>query len=411
MNNKPEILIVDDDKSVLTSLLILFRHHGFEPTIESDPQKIKSLLSSHKFEAVVLDMNFRRGHNEGKEGIFWLDTIKNIQPDQNVILITAYGDIDLAVEAVKKGAADFILKPWDNEALIAKVKSVIESKNKAKTPEREEYTSILIGKSEASKEVQSLVRKVSESSVSVMITGENGVGKMLVAREIHYLYTVKATKPVVIDFTKEIEEETVLKTIKEYKGKTLVLNHIELMTNQMQENIYRLVNEFKELKVISTCGQLNDLNDFHEELKQKLNLIHIGIRPLRDRKEDIKPLSIHFLKTFAEKYDRKASEITAEALNKLHKHSWLGNIKELKHCLERAVILSEEASIDNDLIKLDNNIATTVVNSSGTLNLSEIEKETIIKAIEGCNGNITKASKKLGITRTALYRRMEKYDI
>ena len=412
MNNKPKILIVDDDKSILTSLLILFRHHEFNPTIESDPKKIKTLLASNIFEAVVLDMNFRKGHNEGKEGIFWLETIRRIQPKLSVVLITAYGDVDLAVEAVKRGAADFILKPWDNENLVGKVKSVIELKNKSKNVGTEKYISKLKGTSDASKEVSSLVGKVSESAVPVFITGEDGVGKSLVANEIHQLYIERKGKPDLLDFTREVSPEQIEDVFKKNALKTVVLNHIELMDPSAQSKVAEWLERKKELKTIATCNSVTLLDSFDRDLLQRLNLIQIDIKPLRDRKEDIKVLANYFLNEFSSKYGRKARDFSSEAISKLNKFLWKGNVKELKHCIERAIILSEQEIIGDDLIRIDNNNASTSsVNFSGTLNLSELEKETIIKAIEECDGNITKASKKLGITRTALYRRMEKYDI
>ena len=411
MNSVPKILIVDDDKSVLTSLLILFRHNGFEPTIENDPYKIKALLSKEDFDAVILDMNFRRGHNEGKEGIFWLDTIKALKPDLHTILFTAYGDVDLAVEAVKKGASDFILKPWNNDSLINKVKSIVKDRSVKINAGNKTFSSQLIGRSNAIQELKSLVQKVSESSVSVLVTGEVGVGKKMIAQEIHKVFSNSNEKAKIFDFTIDVEWELLEMELTSLKTNTLVLNHIELMSEEIQKSLYLELEGKKSLKVISICNHVGLLDTFNQEFLQRLNLIKVDIVPLRHRKEDIKELTTYFLKEFSTKYGRIANILSIDAINKLNKYNWPGNVKELEHTIERAVILSEKEVIEQDLIKFDHIDTNSNFNTSGSLNLSELERETIIKAIEGCDGNITKASKKLGITRTALYRRMEKYDI
>ena len=411
MNDKPKILIVDDDKSILTSFLILFRHHNFEPTIESDPKKIKVLLTENKFEAVVLDMNFRKGHNEGKEGIFWLEAIRRIQPNLDVVLITAYGDVDLAVEAVKKGAADFILKPWNNEMLIQKIRSVIELKRNANKGVEEKFVSKLQGISEASKQVISLVKKVSESPVSVLITGETGVGKKLVSNEIYQSYIGRKGTPERLDFDKDISMKEIDAKLSDQNLNTIVLSNIDKISPAIQIILNDIFENRKEMKIISICNHISLLSSFDASLLQKLSLIQLEVQPLRTRKEDVKELATYFLNEFSQRYGRKAISFSIESINKLNKHSWPGNVKELKHCIERAIILSEEKIISDDLIKIDTHANSSSINLSGTLNLSELERETIIKAIEECQGNITKASKKLGITRTALYRRMEKYDI
>lgn len=404
----PKLLIVDDDKSVLTSLLILFRHHGFEPIIESDPQKIHTLLKSHHVEAVVLDMNFRRGYNEGKEGIYWLDTIKQIQPDLHVILITAYGEIDLAVEAVKRGATDFILKPWDNDTLVSKVQKAVDAKKQPKATRP--FVSRIVGVSEATLEVKSLIRKVAESPVSVLITGERGSGKELVSREIHSLYEQGKAAFHRIDCA-TISSSDLWSKLSDSTAQVIVFRNLDMLPLDLEMSFLQLLETRKGIKFITLMEDKNMLKEVNKEISAFLSLIEIHIEPLRSRKKDIAPLVDYFMGEFAERYERHCVTLSEDAEAKVMRHQWPGNVAELSHCIERAVILSDSDTIAVDLIKIDSDQEIKKTVSSGTLNLSELEKEAILKAIEDSNGNITKASEKLGITRTALYRRMEKYDI
>lgn len=403
---KDKILIVDDDKSVLASLLILFRHHNFDPIIESEPKKILNIIKENDIQAIILDMNFRRGYNEGKEGLHWLESIKNSYPFLNIILITAYGDIDLAVEAVKKGASDFILKPWNNDDLVSKVKKIIKSK-KQKEIQKEVFIfkKDIIGESDSINEIKLIADKVSSSPVSILIQGEQGVGKTLLAEYISFNYS-KNQIPTVIDVSKEMV------ITDKVASDVIILNNLESIEDGFNQSLTNFIKQNSNKKIISIIENINDLtNILTDDIIKDLSLIEINIPPLRRRVKDVKPLVFFFLKLYSEKYNRIVKDIDSEALKMLLEHSWYGNVKELDHVIERAVILSDAETITTEELKFDNIEKSSSVNANTTLNLLELEKDAIVKAIEECNGNITKAAKILGITRTALYRRMEKHEL
>ena len=394
-NNK--ILIVDDDKSVLASLLILFKHNGFEPTIESEPKKIPDLIKQNDFSAVILDMNFRRGFNDGKEGLSWLSSIKRYDKNISVILFTAYGDIDLAVEAVQKGASDFILKPWNNNELISKVKTVIEKKKKA---EKSTIQLKLVGESGNFREAITIADKVSNSPVSVIIHGEKGVGKSVLAK---YIQTKYNSSVIEVDLINES-----ISDLNIANNKTVILKNIESLAAEDIKNLKSLFEDNPNAKFISTYN--SSIENRHKKDIFGVFLIDIGLENLNQRSEDVKILSNHFLDEFSDKYQRKAKRFSDEAIKLILNHNWTENVKELQHVVERAVLLSDTEEIQTDELKFStfDNKSKSAIN---TLNLSDLEKEAILRAIDEAEGNITKASKKLGITRTALYRRMEKYDL
>lgn len=449
------ILIIDDNKEIRESLeLFLMRHFTIVESLDS-PKNLMYTLTSKSYDIILLDMNFSPGKHSGNEGLFWLREILNFNPDAVIILITAYGKVKLAVKAIKEGAFDFILKPWENEKLLSTIKAGIKynkSKKEVKelTEQQINYSqqqnnqeSFLIGASLAMRNIHELIKKVARTDANILITGENGTGKEVIAREIHRKSSRNNKLFMSVDlsalteslFESELfgykkgaftdaKEDRAGKIETANKG-TLFLDEIgnlspnlqsKLLTVLQTKSITRLGDiESKPIDFRLICATNKSLtklikNDhFREDLFFRINTVQIHIPPLRERKEDILPLSEFFLHQYTKKYNKPEFKLTNSAEAKLEKYPWPGNIRELKHSIERAVILSNEQILTAENFDLSNSFDKAL--NTEVLNLNDIEKIAIQKAIKKTGGNMSKASEILGISRTTLYFKISKYGI
>ncbi|WP_321290753.1 sigma-54 dependent transcriptional regulator [uncultured Sunxiuqinia sp.] len=449
------ILIVDDNKSVLSALEILLSSEFEMVNCLSNPNLITTELRKNQYHLVLLDMNFKAGVNTGNEGIFWLNQIKEKHPEISVVLITAYGDVELAVKALKSGATDFILKPWDNTKLLATIRSAIQlsmsreevkhlrlkEKELKKVINREEK--FIIGSSPELMHVLKIVRKVAKTDTNVLITGENGTGKELIAREIHRLSNRKNEMLVDVDMgavSESLFESELFGHVKgaftdardNRSGKfevankgSLFLDEIGNLSFHLQAKLLAAIqnrvitrigsNQTIPVDIRLICATNKNLPElvekglFREDLLYRINTIQIEVPPLRDRGNDILVLADFFLKKYAYKYDKTSLKLNNQAQDKLLKYHWPGNIRELEHSIEKAVILSE-----NNILKSDDFFlrpVTGIKNETDTLRLEEMEKRMIILALEKNPGNVTAAADQLGITRQTLYNKMKKFHI
>ena len=452
---KGNILIIDDNKSVLSALEILLSTQFDKVQCLSNPNLILSELSNDTYHLVLLDMNFKAGANTGNEGIYWLTRIKDSFPDISVVLITAYGDVSLAVKALKAGATDFVLKPWDNSKLIATINSAImlnmsrEEVSRLQLKEKEmrrvinKKESVIIGSSPELMQIMKLVEKVAKTNTNVLITGENGTGKELVARELHRLSHRSQEMMVSIDmgavsetlfeselfghikgaFTDAAENRTG-KFEMANKG-TLFMDEIGNLSFPLQAKLLAALQNREVTRIGSNrpipidirliCATNRDLPErvknglFREDLLYRINTIHIEVPPLRARGNDILLLAEFFLKKYTSKYDKPPLKLNKPACNKLLKYHWPGNIRELEHSIEKAVILS-----DDTVLKADDFFFKPVSGfkaEHSVLKLEEMERRLIILAMEKNPGNITAAATQLGITRQTLYNKMKKFGI
>ena len=446
------ILIVDDDPDVLTAVRLLLKTEAKEVVTEKNPENLRWLLGQKKFDLLLLDMNFNSSINTGNEGLFWLKKVKELEAEISVIMITAYGDIDLAVRSLKDGAADFIVKPWHNEKLVSTITDLLRKKisGKSVSPIKATNDSIigksLLGESEVMEEIFLKIEKIAPTDANVLILGENGTGKDLIAEAIHQK-SLRADKPFIkVDvgaLTESLFESELfghkkgaftdarddrMGRFEAANGGTLFLDEIgnislhqqaKLLTVLQNRKVTRLgANEAVPIDIRLICATNLPLTELANELKfrkdliYRINTVEITVPPLRKRTEDISMLANHFIKLYSNKYIKPAISIDEQALDKLKKYHFPGNVRELQYTIERAVIMSEGDVLQaKDLIFSPIESARTETDEPQDLKLSNIEKNTILKVIEKHNGNITKAAKELGLTRTALYRRLSKYDI
>lgn len=449
---KGNILVVDDNKSILSALEILLTPEFGEVICISNPNQIPSELRKRDFNIVLLDMNFSAGVNTGNEGIFWLGKIRESNPDISVIMITAFGDVDTAVRALKAGASDFVLKPWDNEKLIATIKLALElsySRKEIKLlKERESELKKeinrdqrhIIGSSPQMMNVMNLIKKVARTDANVLITGENGTGKELVAQEIHRLSARSNEVMVTVDIgslPETLFESELFGHVKgaftdareNRQGKfevaqngTLFLDEIGNLSFHLQAKLLTAIESRKITRIGSNepvpvnirliCATNKNpekmVNDglFREDLLYRINTIQIELPPLRDRGNDIVLLSEFFLTKFTRKYNKPDLKINKQALSKLQEYAWPGNIRELQNTIEKAVILSDSNIIKPDDLYLK---PASVLSTQDTIaTLEEMEQKMIRVALEKNGGNFTAAAEQLGITRQTLYNRLKK---
>jgi DNA-binding NtrC family response regulator len=448
---KYSILAIDDDPDVLTAVRLLLKPEVKEITTEKNPENIPALLSKQTFDLVLLDMNFKASINTGNEGIFWLKRIKELQPSLAVIMITAYAGIDLAVRSLKEGASDFIVKPWHNEKLLSTIDEAVKSKGAAKTRSSLPINDSVIGKellgtSEAMQDIFHKIEKIAPTDANVLILGENGTGKDLIAKAIHER-SLRANKPFIkVDvgaltetlFESELfghkkgaftdAKEDRIGRFESANGGTVFLDEIgnisltqqaKLLTVLQNRLVTRLgSNQPVPIDIRLICAtnvplsELANENRFRKDLIYRINTVEIMVPPLRRRGDDILVLAKHFAKLYSNKYMKPAIGFDDAALQKLLQYHYPGNVRELQYTIERAIIMSDgEVLHPQDLIFSPIESATTTIVETDDLNLSSIEKNTILRVIEKHNGNITKAARELGLTRTALYRRLSKYDI
>ncbi len=450
-----KILIIDDDQDVLLSARLLLKRHFSLITTVEDPRRAPSLMEEESYDVVLLDMNFTRDATSGKEGFFWLEKILEIDPAAVVILITAYGDIQLAVQAIKEGAADFILKPWENERLIATIstglnlrKSRIEV-DRLKNCQKQLNADIdsrfheMIGRGQAMKRVFSIIEKVAGTDVNVLILGENGAGKELVARALHrrsprfddvfMSLDMGAISETLFESELFGHEKGAFTDAKEKRvgrfetasGGTLFLDEISNLSPPLQAKLLRALEERRIMPLGANkslavdirllCATNADIYKmmaeklFRQDLLYRINTVEIHIPPLRDRGDDIVLLADYFTREYASKYGKQIKKVSGPAIKKLKDYHWPGNVRELRHTIERAIVLSE-----NNVLQADDFLFPTIQKEEDPfqdLNLDRIEKMAIKKALTKFGGNITRAAKELGLTRAALYRRMDKYGL
>jgi DNA-binding NtrC family response regulator len=454
MQQPGNILVIDDNKSILSTLEILLSPLFQTVTTLSNPNLIPAELRKKDYNLVILDMNFQAGINSGNEGLFWLGKIRESYPDISVVMITAYGDIDLAVKALKAGASDFVLKPWDNEKLIATLNIALQLNfSKKEVNElRERETGLkkelnrdqkfIIGSSPQLMKVLNMVRKVAKTDANVLITGENGTGKELIAQEIHRLSARSNEILVSVDigslsetlFESELFGHTkgsFTDARENRQGKfeiadkgTLFLDEIGNLSFHLQAKLLaaienRQITRIGSNQVIPTdirliCATNRNLEKlvgeglFREDLLYRINTIQIELPPLRERGNDIIILAEFFLKKYTYKYGKPDIRINQQAHDKILNYSWPGNIRELQHTIEKAVILSESIVLKADDLYLRN--AHLPGNNYTVSTLEEMERKMIRQALEKNDGNFTAAAEELGVTRQTLYNKMKKAD-
>lgn len=449
---KASILVIDDDTDVLTAVRLLLRTEVKEVVTEKNPEQIPFLIGKDNFDLVLLDMNFNASINTGNEGIYWLQRIKQLKPDVSVIMITAYGDIDLAVRSLKEGASDFVVKPWHNEKLLSTLTTVLknrESKN-SNSPARVKSSNVnstMIGESEVMEDIFHKIDKIAPTDANILILGENGTGKDLIATAIHE-QSLRADKPFVkVDvgalteslFESELfghkkgaftdAREDRVGRFEAANGGTLFLDEIGNISLQQQAKLLTVLQNRQVTKlgtnqpvpidirlICATNIPLSELaneNRFRKDLIYRINTVEITVPPLRKRKDDILLLANHFARIYANKYLKPNTRFQPSALEKLQQYPFPGNVRELQYTIERAIIMADSEVIEgSDLLfsPIESSI-TAESQEDEVMKLSTMEKNTIMKVIDKHNGNISKAAKELGLTRTALYRRLSKYDI
>ncbi len=453
MKYKGNILIVDDNEEILLAMKLALSEYFEKIILEKNPNRIPSYAENKNIDIYILDMNFKAGQHTGNEGIYWMNRILDSDPSAIIILITAYGDIELSVKAIKQGATDFIPKPWDDDKLIATVISSyklrrskleidkLKSKQKHLSETISEQYMLLTGKSKVMRKMWNMIQKVAKTDANILILGENGTGKELVAREIHRLSKRNNEIFVKVDlaalsetlfeselfghkkgaYTDAREERT--GRFELAGGGTLFLDEIGNISVNQQSKLLsvlqnRIINKIGSnvdipVDIRLICATNKPLIDyakngkFREDLLYRINTIQIDIPSLRERKEDI-PLFVDlFLARYASKYHKQDLAITRQAIEKLLQHSWPGNIRELEHVVEKAVIMSEAGELtDGDFL-----LAGETIVPSASLNLEDNEKYLIMKALERSNGNQSMAAKELGVTRKTLYNKIRKYGI
>lgn len=456
MKTPGTILVVDDDEDINLTLSLLLRQHYKSVFTEENPYHLPRLLRQYEPNVVLLDMNFSKGRSDGEEGLSWLRKIKELSPDTQVIMITAYGDVPKVVEAIKAGAADFVEKPWRNEKLLATIHAVFAlSQAKAKLSEARTMQSAMseamgqpfsdvIGESEAMQAVLRTVAKVAGTDANILILGENGVGKEVIARAIHRQSHRAKAVFVPVDmgaipeslceselfghkkgaFTGAVENR--VGRFQMAHGGTLFLDEIGNIPISMQPKLLQALQSLTitpvgsdrsskvDIRLISATNQpLRELiaqGRFREDLLYRINTVEIHIPPLRERPGDVELLADHYLNLYARKYRKGELSVQPEVYQKLRSYAWPGNVRELQHMVERAVILCDGSTIKSSDFHLSGMLVTDE-SAVQTLNLMENEKRLILEALDKYSGNISRVADALGLTRAALYRRLEKHDI
>ena len=454
--SKGKVLVVDDNEDVLLALRMLLRPHVDKIQTLNSPELLVGTLEKETFDLILLDMNFTKDASSGQEGFQWLERILEVDPDAVVVFITAYGDAEKAVKAIKAGATDFILKPWQNEKLIATISSALRlrktkseatqlrSTKKALNESYDQAFQNFIGTSPEMEEVFNTILKVAKTDANVLILGENGTGKELVARAIYR--SSARTDEVFVSVDLGSIAETLFESElfgymrgaftdakKDKPGRfevadngTLFLDEIGNLSQPLQSKLLTAIerreitrlgaNKPTSVDVRLICATNNDVysmvesGDFREDLLYRINTVEIHLPPLRERSGDIQVLTDHFLEVYAKKYKKDVHRISPSAMKKLEVYAWPGNVRELQHAIERAVIMCEGKILEPDdfLLTTRKRGADMEIES---FNLEEIERKIITRVLKQNQGNVTQAAKDLGLTRTSLYRRMEKYGL
>lgn len=446
------ILIVDDDEDILFSARVWLKKFFTEVSCLSQPKKILKFLSEQQVDTVLLDMNFRKGFENGQDGLYWMQEIKTLEPQLPIILMTAYGEVELAVEALKNGASDFILKPWNNEKLYASVNLAVDVSRKNKKLNQWENINIktnqyqLETQSPAMQEVMDQIARVSATDANVLLLGENGTGKYVLAEHIHELSERKNQPFVHIDlgslsenlFESELfgyKKGAFTDAHQDYAGKienaengTVFLDEIGNLPLHLQTKLLSLIQNRKLSRIGESKERLLDVrfifatnenlkkavaeNRFRKDLYYRINTVELNIPSLRERLEDIPTLADYFLDKYKQKYHKPDLLLNEVLISELTHYSWAGNIRELDHCIERSVILSGEKNLKLLMPQDEESMLREPQHDNvKSLNIEEMEEILIKKALKKHRGNISLAAEDLGLSRAALYRRMEKFEL
>ncbi|MBL4601379.1 MAG: sigma-54-dependent Fis family transcriptional regulator [Emcibacteraceae bacterium] len=470
MEKLGSILIVDDDEDILVAGKLLLKRHFANVVTISQPNQIAASLRKNNIDAILLDMNFGPGESSGDEGFYWLSEILKIDPEAVVVMITAHGGVNIAVEAMKMGATDFVSKPWQNEKVVATLSAAVKLRNtrsRAATLKQANRTLVedsgnqqIIGKSDALKTIQSMIERAAPTDANVLIVGENGTGKELVARELHKLSNRSDEIFLSVDmgaiseslFDSELfghkkgsftdAKDDRVGRLQAASGGTLFLDEIGNLPLHLQAKLLTVLEQRKvtpvganqpvsiDIRVIAatnlTPKQLSDESRFRQDLLFRLNTVEIEVPPLRERADDIEEIANHYITLYCRKYDKHIKKLSSDALTAIKAYKWPGNVRALRHAIERAVILSQGSNfiaadfaleshpanageIENKLsIKIGDG-EEEITLPDGNLNLERMEYVLIERSLKKHRYNISHAAKELGLTRAALYRRMEKH--
>ncbi|MBS3807610.1 MAG: sigma-54-dependent Fis family transcriptional regulator [Bacteroidales bacterium] len=443
------ILVIEDDQDVLFTARAVLRKRFQEVICEDKPDRIPAHLAERDIDVVLLDMNFRAGETSGREGLHWLKRILEIDPDVKVLMTTAYGDIQLAVESMKQGAVDFLVKPWERQKLVATVDSVFQLKKAQR--QLNQYRSAqkiadqhepLLGKARSMQPVFETIEKVAPTDANILLLGENGTGKDLIAKALHNKSDRQDMPFVKVDlgalsenlFESELfghvkgaftdAREDRLGRFEVADGGTLFLDEIGNLSAQLQSKLLSAIQNHSITRLGSNreiatdvrliCATNKPIYDmvaregFRQDLLYRINTVEIPIPPLRERKEDISLLANHFLEHISHKYNKNILTLGNRVMDKLTEYHWPGNVRELHHAIERAVIMCEGDRLELGDFALK---PVTKEQREHELNVKHLERDTIRQAIEACKGNLSKASQELGLSRSTLYRKIKKYGL
>ncbi|MBR2128434.1 MAG: sigma-54-dependent Fis family transcriptional regulator [Bacteroidales bacterium] len=447
--SKGKILVVDDNSGIRAALKLLLPMHFAQVELIPSPKELVSRMAEFRPDVVLLDMNFHTDINTGNEGLYWLSEIKRVRPDIEVVLFTAYADIQLAVEGMKRGAFDFIVKPWDNDRLVETLKAAYENRSKEAREEDAAPAStipMLWGKGQAMTAIRRTVEKISTTDATVLITGENGTGKDVLAGEIHRM-SLRAMKPMVcVDagaLTETLFESELFGHVKgaftdahadhvgkfeQADGGTLFLDEIGNIPLHLQAKLLRALQNRTITRVGDTkaipidirliCATNKDLEkmvrdgEFREDLYYRINTMHLHLPALRERTDEITPLAEMFIAKYADRYRRTVKGLTPDAADLLKSHIWSGNIRELQNCIEKAVIMSEGETLTASDIELpQGRTSSQETPMSGNETLEETEEKAIRAAMARFGGNLSMVARSLEISRPTLYAKLKKYNI
>ena len=457
MDKFGKILAIDDNEDILFSLKLLLKNHVESIHTEINPDRIPGLMEKENFDVILLDMNFTRDMIGGQEGFYWLEKILELDPSAVVIFITAYGDVERAVKAIKAGAVDFVLKPWQNAKLLATISSALKLRgslieaDKLRLTRNELCKKLdqpfhdFIGDSAEMYKVYNIIQKVAATDASVLILGENGTGKELVARALHRNSTRRNDVFLSVDLGAISETLFESELFGHMKGSftdakkdkpgrlevatggTLFLDEIGNLSLPLQSKLLTAIEKREVIRVGSNkpqpidvrliCAtnmpiyQMSKEGDFRQDLLYRINTVEITLPLLSERIDDIPLLVDHFLQQFAHKYKKNIKGVSSAAMKKLRQYNWPGNVRELQHSIERAVILSESKILQPNDFMLKTRQSAGDEGALSTYNIEDIERDVIQRALHKNNGNISQAAKELGLTRASLYRRLEKYGL
>lgn len=451
------ILAVDDNADILFALKLLLKPHVELIQTETNPSRILQCMADDDFDVILLDMNFTRDAISGTEGFSWLEKILQLDSSAVVLFITAYGDVEKSVKAIRAGATDFIIKPWQNEKLIATISSAVKLKQSRREvsslkERQKEINTIMdqpfadfIGTSAGMKKVFSTISKVAATDANILILGENGTGKELVARALHRHSHRKDEAFISVDLgslTESLFESELFGHMKGAftdakadrpgrfelaAGGTIFLDEIGNLTLPLQAKILTVLERREvtrvgankpkpiDIRLISATNmgikQMAKEGAFRQDLLYRINTVEIEIPPLRDRADDIPLLADHFLSIFSKKYNKKISRLSSPVIKKLSAYSWPGNVREFQHVMERALIMCESSTLNEHDFHLTGHTSEGGELEIDSYNLDDVERKIIDKVLKKHQGNVSKAASDLGLTRTSLYRRLEKYGI